>query len=613
MEEFEQDHHDDDAHTPSLSSESDSSAYEVQEGIRLHFSIDPLTAKPVVQVEPQDFKQKKKRRKRSKEKKKAYDKAKKTTGTQAAKHKERKTTLKKAKRKENQLKREENALTKNARKRLIRKQAFGVQAVANVEEVLDKAFGDAGHEIQVRDLQLKVKSLMERINVPLQVLPTTEKLDVLLEKKVKQKKQSAEDAEASQAFFLLDLGTIVRKYVQWVACFPRVHPFYAVKCNPDIVILHTIAACGGCFDCASVAEIKLAMSVGASPENIIFANPCKPAKSIEFAAQQNVTMTTFDNIIELEKIHSIYPQAKLVLRILGDDTYSLMAFGSKFGCTVPEESTLILQKAAELKANVVGVSFHVGSWCTSSKAFIKTLELARSVFDTAKNLGFNFNLLDIGGGWPGFDTEELSFKDIAAPIQEAIDELFDKSVRVIAEPGRYFVAECAVLATSIIARRERLSTPNDPRIVERTDTPVASAAITPTLQDGKETGAQTPQKTVSYYLADGVYGSFNNIFFDHAVPRPNVLPKRTEDGHLVDLSQSPHESTLFGPTCDSVDVIAKNIHLPSLESGDWLYFLNMGAYTTAASSTFNGVGRPPVTYIMTEPEPEQSADGYSEC
>jgi len=419
-----------------------------------------------------------------------------------------------------------------------------------VEEVMDKKFEKEDEEKHVLELQKKIKAHIESLGFPIQVVRNTERLEDLLEKKVRENKALDQDAEASQAFFLLDLGTVVRKYVQWVSCFPRVTPFYAMKCNPDPVIVHAIAKCGGCFDCASVAEIKQAMAAGCLPENIIFANPSKPAKSIEFAMKNNVSMMTFDNIIELEKVHSIYPEAKLVLRILGDDTYSLMAFGSKFGCTVPEESTLILQRAAEIKANVVGVSFHVGSCCTSAKAFIKTLELARSVFDTAKSLGMIFNILDIGGGWPGFDTEDFSFRDLAEPIRDALDQFFDKSVKVIAEPGRYFVAECAVLATSIIARRERITQPNDPRIVERKDTPIQSSE-TPPPSAGDD--SSKPKKTVSYYLADGVYGSFNNIFFDHATPLPNVLPKRNVDGDIVEIAPDDvQESTLFGPTCDSV-------------------------------------------------------------
>jgi len=61
---------------------------------------------------------------------------------------------------------------------------------------------------------------------------------------------------------------------------------------------------------------------------------------------------------------------------------------------------------------------------------------------------------------------------------------------------------------------------------------------------------------------------------------------------------SKQKSCLFGPTCDSIDVICKNIDLPELEIGDWLYFVNMGAYTIAAASSFNGFKPPNAHYIV---------------
>jgi len=82
-----------------------------------------------------------------------------------------------------------------------------------------------------------------------------------------------------------------------------------------------------------------------------------------------------------------------------------------------------------------------------------------------------------------------------------------------------------------------------------------------------------------YYLDDGVYGSFSCIFFDHQHPQP------------IPLLTSPRPSlqcTLFGPTCDALDTIAKDIVLPELHVGDWLYWRDMGAYTTASTTKFNG-------------------------
>jgi len=109
----------------------------------------------------------------------------------------------------------------------------------------------------------------------------------------------------------------------------------------------------------------------------------------------------------------------------------------------------------------------------------------------------------------------------------------------------------------------------------------------------------------AYYINDGVYGAFNNIMFDHATIRPRVLREngkkvvavRTEDGLFQfqpsSSAESPenqtlYASTVFGPTCDSIDVVARSVLLPKMQIGDWLYFQNMGAYTMAASSSFNG-------------------------
>lgn len=116
------------------------------------------------------------------------------------------------------------------------------------------------------------------------------------------------------------------------------------------------------------------------------------------------------------------------------------------------------------------------------------------------------------------------------------------------------------------------------------------------------------QDDYAYYVNDGVYSAFNNIMFDHAICRPRVLRqaakvtgKTNAEGFLtLDMQDGTDEdskgseanqlyaSTVFGPTCDSIDVIARSVLLPKLEIGDWLYFTNMGAYTSAAASTFNG-------------------------
>jgi ornithine decarboxylase len=57
---------------------------------------------------------------------------------------------------------------------------------------------------------------------------------------------------------------------------------------------------------------------------------------------------------------------------------------------------------------------------------------------------------------------------------------------------------------------------------------------------------------------------------------------------------------VWGPTCDGLDCILTTVELPELETGDWLIFKNMGAYTMAAATTFNGMPKPIVYYTMEE-------------
>jgi len=78
------------------------------------------------------------------------------------------------------------------------------------------------------------------------------------------------------------------------------------------------------------------------------------------------------------------------------------------------------------------------------------------------------------------------------------------------------------------------------------------------------------------------------------MPKPLVFPSSK--------SSETYKSTIFGPTCDSMDCIARDIQLPELEVGEWMYFKNMGAYTTAAATPFNGFHAHPNTFYIKSDE-----------
>jgi len=366
-------------------------------------------------------------------------------------------------------------------------------------------------------------------------------------------------------FFVFDFGVLLRQYCRWVTLLPRVVPFYAVKCNPDTAIIRFLATLGAGFDCASQPEIEQVLAHGVEPSRIIMANPCKPLSHIVGARALGVHRMTFDNADELIKIRKAFPAAELVLRILPDDSHSVMKFGSKFGAP-PSTWHSLFKAARDLMLNVVGISFHVGSGCMSPLGFTETIKVAHAAWVMGESFGFELTLLDIGGGFPGNEEAGISFASIATVVAPLLDELFAPHVQIIGEPGRYFASDVMALATSVYARR----------FIE----PLASEVP----------GASADLRWL-YYVNDGVYGSFNNIFFDHAEPKP-VLVKPAGD-----LPKS--KCNMFGPTCDSMDCILRSYELPELSVGDWLCWPSMGAYTRAAASAFNGFQTKTIFYVCT--------------
>lgn len=157
-----------------------------------------------------------------------------------------------------------------------------------------------------------------------------------------------------QPFFVVDVGDIVYKVKLWKLKMPRVEPFYAVKCNGEPAVLELLAGLGLGFDCASKAEIDCVRALGVAPGRIIYANPCKTRSFIKHAAALGVDLMTFDNELELHKVHELYPAARLVLRLRVDDSGSVCQLGLKFGCEL-DDAPRLLARARSLGLAVVGV------------------------------------------------------------------------------------------------------------------------------------------------------------------------------------------------------------------------------------------------------------------
>ena len=331
-----------------------------------------------------------------------------------------------------------------------------------------------------------------------------------------------------------------------------IKPYYAVKCNPNFRVVSQLSNLSCNFDCASPKEIDLVLSAGCNPSRIIYANPCKKESDIKYAINNGVLLTTFDSICELEKIARIMQhtqkEMKLVLRIYANDQTARCVLSNKYGAYKDEWIGLLI-KAKELKLNVIGISFHVGSGANNPEIYYETLKECQNLANVAtNNYGFNIEIIDIGGGF----TESTLF-DISESVSHGKEEFFNnKNIKIIAEPGRYFVETIATLYTKIINVRER-------------------------------------DESIEYWLTDGLYGSFNSVLYDHASYDPEPL---------IQSGSPKTKCILWGPTCDGFDKIAtKNIS--KMKYGDWLVWKNAGAYTIAGACDFNGINftSPHIIYI----------------
>lgn len=379
------------------------------------------------------------------------------------------------------------------------------------------------------------------------------------------------DTGEQNAFYVVDTSAVEERFKLWNSYLPDVRPYYAVKCNPDAHLVQALARLGCGFDCASLGEIRQVLSAGVAPQDVIYANPCKQPSHVAFAGSQGVDTMTFDSTDELTKIKAINPNAKLVLRVYVDDTNSICRLGTKFGAMVHDVPG-ILAHAQKTGSDVIGVSFHVGSGCFNVRAYSDAVIRARKVFDIAHSMGFNLHMLDIGGGFPGTENAPISFEDCAKELQWSLAQYFPPTsgVQIISEPGRFFAASTHTLAVNVIGRK-----------------------VAPSYDIPGTGPAQTDDANYMYFVNDGLYGSFNCMVYDHPTIHPVVL----SDSASSAPAPSTQVASIWGPTCDGMDCIMKQVKMPVMEIGQWICFPSMGAYTCAAGSDFNGFEQPKKIYF----------------
>jgi len=359
--------------------------------------------------------------------------------------------------------------------------------------------------------------------------------------------------------FIIDHDELRSNYAVFKDNLPRVQAYYAVKANPDPVIVKTLFEAGASFDVSSIAEFNIVydnikhLSEQEQHQwiwdNIIYANPIKAEETLRELDKYQPLMT-FDNREEVFKIRDHAPNARVVLRLRVSNAGAMVELSSKFGASHDEALDLIFE-AVNAGLTVAGLSFHVGSQTTNFENYMQAINMAALIFKEVKERGYDkMDLLDIGGGFPApYDESVKPFSELAKRINTELNRLIPEDIKIIAEPGRFLVATTATAVSKIIGKAVR---------------------------HGK----------LCYYIDDGVYHTFSGVIFDHC------------QYHFDAFKEGPTQiCTVFGPTCDGLDVISMTEELPEdLQRGDLLSSKNIGAYSGATSTYFNGF--PPAKVIQ---------------
>lgn len=352
-------------------------------------------------------------------------------------------------------------------------------------------------------------------------------------------------------FLLISKEIVEQKSAQFVQFSPKVKTFYSVKANPDPSLLRFIKGLGIGFEIASSSELSRLLGLKVSTKDIISGNPVKAPEFIKYAFKSGVSQFVIDSLDEIVKLAEDAPGAEVIVRIVTDNSESSWPLAEKFGLN-PDEAVSLLVSAKSSGLIPKGVTFHVGSQCTGFLSWMEAIKRVSLVWTTAQKNGLELQVLNLGGGFPANHEPQVpEIEDILRYILELTGELLPEKIRLSVEPGRALVGDAGTLITSVIGTARR---------------------------DGKNW----------MYLDSGVFnglmesvGGIAYIF----TPISTLIAGETD------------KWVLAGPSCDSFDVIAREVQLPRLQVGDKLAISPAGAYTSAYASSFNGMRIPRVFLV----------------
>lgn len=356
------------------------------------------------------------------------------------------------------------------------------------------------------------------------------------------------DSDLEPPYLLIDKAKVRQKVNTIGKNIRNSEVYYAVKANPDVEVLKLIHQLGLGFEIASEGELAILNSIGVSKNKIITSNPMKSFRFLKMLASSGVASCAFDSTDEVYKLRDYAPGCSVYVRLTVPNEGSEWPLSKKFGVEVEAaEELLVLAKKKGL--NPIGLTFHVGSQCTNMYNWNSALDKAKDLWDRAEKHGIRLSVLNIGGGYPiKYTKNVVGIVDIERNINRLIMEKFPRNTRVFLEPGRAVIGDSGIFVTRVIGTAER---------------------------SGED------WLYIDAGVFNGLMESVGGIKYSY----------------VVEGSKEVRKWTLAGPSCDSFDVIEKNILLHEPEVGSHVLILSAGAYTISYASEFNGFSIPKTILI----------------
>ena len=353
--------------------------------------------------------------------------------------------------------------------------------------------------------------------------------------------------------FVYDSAKIISQYTKMTTALsdvPKLKINYACKALTNISVLQLLHSLGAGLDAVSYQEIKLGLTAGFSPSDIIYTPNSISIEELESAIRLGVKVN-IDNIETLEYMGVHHPQTPICIRINphimagGNANISVGHIDSKFGISI-HQMPLVKRLVETLKINIEGVHMHTGSDILDVDVFSYAANL---LFDVARQFD-SLKYIDFGSGFKvqykpdDIETDMEQFGAMMAEKFNTFCEETGQELTLMFEPGKFLVSESGYF----LARTN---------VVKQT---------TSTVFAGLDTG-------FNHLVRPMFYGSHHTIL------------------NASNPSGKSKIYTVVGYICET-DTFGWNRKINEIKEGDILCFLNAGAYCFSMASNYNSRYRP---------------------